>query len=111
MPSGKNYPIHIFVPYFLCSHPRSFDPSVTAFEARETDHLSLTFVKNKLNDEHKHRCENREMHTNPRDSAYKAINKSENRESISSLRYSEYKVVNKKARNKKFYSFANGITM
>lgn len=64
------------VALLLGSLPHSYDPLVIALEARPEDDLTLEFIKKKLTDEFRYRCENRGTSSNTRDAANKAVNRS-----------------------------------
>lgn len=67
---GKEITESLICALLLCSLPHSYDPLVTAFQARPYVVLTLEFIKNKLTDEYKHRYENPEVSSNSRDLAY-----------------------------------------
>lgn len=64
------------VALLLCSLPHSYDPLVTALEARPEDDLTLEFINKKLTDEFRYRYENRGTSSNTRGAANKAVNRS-----------------------------------
>lgn len=74
--TGKEIADSHVVALLLCSLPHSYDPSITALEARSESELTLEFVKNKLTDKFSHRCENKNTTSNTREAAYEVINKS-----------------------------------
>lgn len=63
------------VTLLLCSLSQSYDTLVISLEDRPENDILLEFVKNKLTDEHHHRCENRNVSSNLREAAYKVINR------------------------------------
>lgn len=63
------------VALLLCSLPHSYDPLFTVLEARSESDLTLEFVKSKLTDEFRHRCENKNTNSNTRETRYEVINK------------------------------------